>query len=404
MRTVCTDRSVPKTIAARALGAVWKGAYLSRLNPARFVELPDPPLPDARCVRVQNRLSLICGSDLHLLFLEADPAIALAALPSTRRVYLGHEVCGEVVEAGAQVTSVAAGDRVALRYPIPFCATQSIEPLCPRCREGSVLLCENQAAGRGHVPIGGGWGDRMVVHETQLYRPPLPLSDEAVALLEPASVGLHAVCRALPRLGSRVLVVGCGIVGIAVTQALRALAPEVAVIVLARHRFQADALVATCSSLRQEDVLVGADGYEVTGRATGAAFYQAGFGSKMLLGGFDSVFDCVGTSRTLTDSLRWVRAGGTVVAVGIQYKMYKVDLSPLYYQEINLLGSWGYGQEEWGGLRLETFELAARLVERGDLVLDGLVTHRFPLGNWREAVAVFAEKKDSHAVKVALVA
>lgn len=404
MRTVCTERSVPKTIATRALGAVWRGAYLSRLNPARFIEMPDPPLPDANCVRVQNRLSLICGSDLHLLFVEADPAIALAALPSTRRVYLGHEVCGQVVEAGAQVTSVAVGDRVALRYPMPFCATQNIGPLCPHCHEGSVLLCENQAAGRGQVPVGGGWGDQMVVHETQLYRPSMSLSDDAVALLEPVAVGLHAVCRALPRPGSKVLVVGCGIVGIAVTQALRALAPEAEVVVLARHRFQADALVATCSSLKQEAVLVGADGYQVTSRVTGAAFYQAGFGSKMLLGGFDSVFDCVGTSGTLTDSLRWVRAGGTVVAVGIQYKMYKVDLSPLYYQEVKLLGTWGYAREDWEGERIDAFELVARLAERGDLVLEGLVTHRFPLARWREAVAVFADKKSSHAVKVALVA
>ena len=67
----------------------------------------------------------------------------------------------------------------------------------------------------------------------------------------------------------------------------------------------------------------------------------------MLLGGFDVVFDCVGTSATLTESVRWTRAGGTVVAVGIQYKIYKSDLSPFYYQELRLLGTWGYGVEEW---------------------------------------------------------
>ncbi len=402
MKTVLTDMAIPKVLATRAVGAISKGAYLSRLNPARLVELPEPPLSDPRSVRVRNRLSLICGSDLHLLYLEAEPGIAIAALPSTKRVYLGHEVCGEVVEIGDQVTFVEVGDRVALRYPIPSCVTQNIEPVCPRCAEGSFFLCENQAAGKGQLPIGGGWGDRMVVHEAQLYQAPDSLSDEAVALLEPVAVGLHAVTRALPRSGENVLVIGAGIVGMNVVQALRAMAPDSSVVVLARYPFQADALLAHGLDLVLDDIVVRGDGYEITRRRTGARYYQGSFGSRMLLGGFDTVFDCVGTSRTLTGALRWTRAGGTVVTVGIQYKIYRIDLSPLYYQEIKLLGTWGYAQEEWDGDRLDAFELAARLVESGQVGLDGLVTHRFPLDRWREAVAVAADKKTHRSIKVAL--
>ncbi len=398
MKTVCMDMNVPRLAATKALGKVWRGASLSSVNPARLLSLPDPALADPRGVRVRNRISPICGSDLHLLFAEADPRIAIAALPSAKRVYLGHEVCGEVAEIGSAVDSVSPGERVALRYPLPTCATQGIEPPCPRCAEGQFFVCENQAAGLGFPAVGGGWGDQMVVHESQLYGPPASLNDDAVALLEPAAVGLHAVLQALPKPGEQVLVVGCGIVGLMTLQALRALAPGCEVTALARYGFQAE----IARDLGGGDVHTGGDGYQITVQKTRAKLYEGSFGSKVLLGGFDKVFDCVGTSATLTDALRWVRGGGSVVAVGIQYKMYKADLSPLYYQEVRLLGTWGYALEEWNGEQLDTFELAARLVESGDLKLDGLITHRFPLSKWREAVTVSVDKRKHRSIKVAL--
>jgi threonine dehydrogenase-like Zn-dependent dehydrogenase len=149
---------------------------------------------------------------------------------------------------------------------------------------------------------------------------------------------------------------------------------------------------------------LGGDACAITKQNTGARLYQGGFGSRMLLGGFDTVFDCVGTSDTLTESLRCVRAGGTVVAVGIQYKLYRTDLTPLYYQEIHLLGTWGYGREHWQGDTLDTFELAAGLMDRGDLRVDGLITHRFPQREWRRAVVVATDKGRSHSIKVGLTA
>ncbi len=398
MQTVCMEVTVPRLAGVKALGKVWRGAYLSSLNPARLVTLPDPPLADPHGVRVRNQVSLICGSDLHLLFAEADPRIALAALPAAKQVYLGHEVCGEVMEIGPAVTSVSPGDRVALRYPLPNCATQGIEPPCPRCAEGRFFDCEHQAAGLGSPSIGGGWGDQMVVHESQLYHPPASLSDDKVALLEPAAVALHAALLALPKPGERVLVIGCGIVGLMTLQTLHALAPQTEVTALARHGFQAE----LARDLGASDVYVGGDGYRITEEKTGARLYEGRFGSRMLLGGFDAVFDCVGTSTTLTDALRWARAGGSVVTVGIQYKIYKSDLSPLYYQELRLLGTWGYAREEWNGERLDAFEFAARLVESGDLKFDRLITHRFPLSEWREAVAVSVDKRKHRSVKVAL--
>jgi len=240
----------------------------------------------------------------------------------------------------------------------------------------------------------------MVVDEHQLFRPPASLTDEEVALIEPAAIAVHAVLRAVPQPGDRVLVLGCGVIGLLVLQALRAIAPESDVTAFARHAFQADLArkVPGC------EVYIGGDGFRIAQEKTGAKLYRSRIGGAMLLGGFDHVFDCIGTSSTLTQALRWVRAAGTVVMVGIQFQPYKTDLSPLYFQEVGLLGSWGYGREAWQGEDIETFPLAARMVEKQELKLDGLVTHRFPLTHWRDAVAAAADKKDHRSVKVAITA
>jgi threonine dehydrogenase-like Zn-dependent dehydrogenase len=396
VQTIYMDTHIPRLLATKTLGQVWSGSYVSRVSPVRFADQSDPPLPQPHGVRVGNDVSLICGSDLHLLLVETDPRIALASLPSLRRVYLGHEVCGHVLETGAAVTKVRPGDRVALQYPLPSCLTQNIDPPCPACADGRFYLCQNQAKGLGPTSVGGGWGDQMIVHERQLYRAPDYLADDQVALLEPAAVALHAVLEALPQPGQTVLVVGAGVIGLLVACVVRALVPEARLTLVARYPFQADA----ARRLGIEDVQVHQNVYQLTVQRTGAQLFRGALGNSMLLGGFDSVFDCVGSSRTLTQSLRYVRARGTVVAVGIQYRRYTVDLSPLYYQEVRLLGTWGYGVETWEGEKMDAFELASRLVGAGRISLAGLITHRFPLAGWRQAVTVAAEKKRYRSIKV----
>ena len=100
MRTVYFEKSIPKVLLTKALKPIWPAVIYSRLSPTRFVDLPEKPLPGPAWVRVRNRLCGICASDLHLLFVDADPRISPAALPGTERIYLGHEVLGEVTEAG----------------------------------------------------------------------------------------------------------------------------------------------------------------------------------------------------------------------------------------------------------------------------------------------------------------
>jgi threonine dehydrogenase-like Zn-dependent dehydrogenase len=379
------------------LSPLWSGIYTSALSPVRFVERRDPPLPGPNYVRARTRLATICGTDLHLVRAEGDLRIAIAALPVAKRIYLGHEICAEVIEVGAGVTRVHPGDRVAMHHNTHTCCTQDIEPLCRHCAQGEFRLCENQALSEGAPVIGGGWGDQLVAHEELLYRAEETLSDEQVALLEPMAVGLHVVLRTLPQAGDRVMVLGCGSIGLMTLQALRALVPEAQVTALARHPFQAEA----ARRLGADKVHTGGDPYEITAAATGARLYRGGMGSAMLLGGFDVVYDCVGLGKTLSDALRSARAGGRAVLVGNQFEMLRVDLTPLWYQEVQLSAPLAHDIEHWQGQEIGTFELAAQLLQAGKLTTDGIITHRFPLSRWREALRTAMDKRRYRSIKVA---
>ena len=106
MRTIYFEKNIPKVLLAKALRPVWPGVVFSPLSPTRFDDVAEVPLPDPGWVRVRNRLCGICASDLHLLLAEADPKVAPAALPGTERMYLGHELVGEVTEVGAEVAGL----------------------------------------------------------------------------------------------------------------------------------------------------------------------------------------------------------------------------------------------------------------------------------------------------------
>jgi threonine dehydrogenase-like Zn-dependent dehydrogenase len=389
IRTIYFEKSIPKILLSKALQAIWPNVIYSPLSPTRFVDLPEQALPGADWVKVRNRLCGICASDLHLLFLDVDPRVSPAALTGTKTIYLGHELIGEVTEVGSGGTTLKVGDRVILDSPEANCLNQEIQPLCRHCHESNHALCESSSLGRGPRGMGGGWGDSFTVHETGVYRMPEELDDETALMIEPLSVGVRAALRCLPRTDQRVLVV--------VVDALRALSPACHITAMARYPHQ----VEMARKLGAHEVITREDPYISTARITGGKLYTGQFKNRMILGGFDVVYDCVGSDKTLQDSLRWARAGGTVVLAGVNLKPMHVDLTPVWYQDVSLKGLYAHGMEEWNGRRQPTYDLTAELLLKKELLVEGLITHRFPLEDWRTAVRT-AKDKRSGAIKVIL--
>ena len=144
-----------------------------------------------------------------------------------------------------------------------------------------------------------------------------------------------------------------------------------------------------------------ADLYASTARITGARLYKGMFGNRTLLGGFDVIYDCVGSARTLHDSLRCARAGGAVVIVGLKLRPLKVDLSPIWNQEVDLTGTASHGHDTWQGNEWDNYDLIVDFLRAGKLTSDGFITHRFPLARWRDAVRT-ATDKTTGSIKVVI--
>ena len=121
----------------------------------------------------------------------------------------------------------------------------------------------------------------------------------------------------------------------------------------------------------------------------------------MLLGGFDIVFEVVGIPATLQDTLRWTRAGGTAVLVGVYLHKMEIDLTPLWHQEINLLGAIGHDIVTWHGEEISTFDLALCWLAQGKIEVKQLLTHRFALDAYKTAFATAVDKRKHRSIKVA---
>jgi NADPH:quinone reductase-like Zn-dependent oxidoreductase len=238
----------------------------------------------------------------------------------------------------------------------------------------------------------------MLLHEQQLFRVPAGISDMQAVLLEPSAVALHAVLRRVPKPGDRVLIIGAGTIGQLILQVVRVLAPEAEVCVLARHPFQVER-----AARMGAQIIYPQDSYQEVQRATGAQLYKGILGNQMLLGGYDVIYDTVGSKRTTHNSLRWARADATVVMVGLSLHRMLIDLTPIWYQEINLIGTLGHGIESWPigtSEKRPTFEIAAEMIENRQIFPDKLITHSFSLSSYRNALLAAADKGHNRAIKV----
>jgi threonine dehydrogenase-like Zn-dependent dehydrogenase len=245
--------------------------------------------------------------------------------------------------------------------------------------------------------MGGGWGDSYIAHESEVHKTPGDLTDDQAVLAEPASVALRAVLRARPGPGQQVLVIGSGIIGLLVISVIRIVEPEAHITAMARYPHQVD----MARRLGAGRVIAGGDEFAEVARLTGGQLHAGPLGNKMLLGGYDVIYDIVGSGRTIQDSLRWARAGGAVVVVGISPKLIKTDLSPVWHQEVTLMGTIVHGIEQWQGQSVHGYDLVMDWMQEGLLPSDGLITHRFPFMDYKEAVATATDKRTG-AIKVLL--
>ena len=164
---------------------------------------------------------------------------------------------------------------------------------------------------------------------------------------------------------------------------------------VARHPFQENLARAGGADL----VLLSPDRAGLA-QAVGARLLPTTLGGGNLEGGANLFFDCVGSRSSMQEGLLALRGGGAYVLVGTAAELGPVDLSSLWFRELRLSGSAMYAYGTWQRQRVRTYQLAVDLLARGDYPVQGLVSHVFPLSDYRKAFQVAFDKRRHQSVKV----
>lgn len=408
------DVTPTRFLLARTLGRFCAAFVHGRGSGLRRVDRPVPPLPGPAWMRIEVVLCGICGSDLAALAYRSSTALEpFGSFPAV----LGHEILGRVVETGPEVTHVEAGQRVVVD-PMLHCAVRGRpeSAWCRSCVAGRHSTCEMAAEEaslevggeplrRGlaigyHASLPGGWSEQVVAHSQQVFAVPDALDDRVAVLTEPLSIGMHGVLESgAADVRGPVLVIGSGTIGLATVWALRTLGYEGRLVAQAKRRHEAGVAMALGAS---EVVQPGPAARQAL-VDTGARAYMPIVGPEVHAGGgFEQVFDCVGSESSIAQALGFASPRGKIVLLGCAGRLKKLDLAFLWAREVRVLGSVGYGMEEWRGGRMHTFEIALEAMEANSSGLKDVVTHVFPLRQYRDALRAAFHHRRSGAVKVAL--
>ncbi len=387
MKAIRYSKSILRYLVMRYLGKRWRGLYTSSFSSTRLVEIPEPPLPTPEWVKIKTRLSGICGSDLATITAKGSPYFS----PFTSSPFvLGHEIVGEIDEVGSAVKDMPIGTRVVIE-PALSCQVREILPPCYQCQNSNFSNCENITKGSITAGVqtgycrdtGGGWSQYLVAHQSQLHPVPDDISDEVVVLLEPFACALHGVLQTEFKPTDDICVIGGGSIGLLTVAAIRMLGHQNRIIIFAKYPHQQQ----FARELGADEVISpDKERYTEFCRLTGAEAYQPELGQKVLLGGVDVTFDCIGSSVTIDDALRFTRAGGQVLLLGMPGIPKNIDWNSVWYKQLKVQGAYTYGIENYKDEQLHTFVIGMQLLQQSGTQLRPLVGALFSLQAYKHAI------------------
>ncbi len=410
MKGLLFERNIPRIAASRIISRLTSTERGVNVSPLRLLDVDQPVLPGPQWRHVKPILAGICGSDVSLL--EGKGSRYYEQLVSFPFVP-GHEVVG-VTEGlpgnqrlpgkqgapgrqGSPKKQESPGRQRVVVEPVLSCIAREIDPPCRYCATGNTGQCINITTGHLHPGLmigycsdtGGGWSTSgLVAHESQIHPIPSEMSDVDAVMVEPTACAIHAALSVPLHPGSLVGVVGSGTLGLTVIAALKKYTEVGRIIAAAKYPHQHDLALSLGADQAPE-----ANGMS---RAIRRSRHSIVAGNTVQ-DGADVVFDCVGSRRSIEQSLEILRPGGHVVLVGMGYKT-SIDLSPLWHRELSIVGSYTYGVERVDGNMRRTFDMAIELAHEANL--GRLVSAAYPLERYEEAIEHAATAGSRGAVKV----
>ena len=319
-----------------------KALLLTAPSKLEFVDFPDPaPADDEVLLRV--RACGICGSDIH----GWDGSSGRRRPP----LIMGHEAAGEVVATGPRVTRWRTGDRVTFDSTI-YCGA------CRYCLAGDVNLCEQRrvvGVSPAEYKQHGAFAEKLVLPERILHRLPDNLPFEEAAMVEPVSIAVHAVQRAPIPPDATAVVVGSGMIGLLVIQALRwAGAKNIVAIDLADNRLALARQLGATHTINSGTIDAASEVMRLTDEL-----------------GADLAFEVVGFTATQNLALAVLKRGGACVLVGnLSPKTQDFPLQAVVTKELRLFGSCASAGE---------YSLCLDLVARGIINVRPMIEAVVPL-------------------------
>lgn len=320
-------------------------------------DVPEPK-PNHEEVLVRVKACGICGSDVHGYTGKTGRRIP--------PIIMGHEAAGVVEAVGRTVQNVTVGERITFDSTV-YCNQ------CPACRQGRVNLCQNRKILGVSTPAfrrDGAMAEYVVVPWWITYRLPDAVSFEEAALIEPASVSLHAARITPIDVNDVVVVVGAGQIGLFAIQAVRVKG--------------AGTIIAL--DMREERLTLarqlGADVTINPGTTDVAAEMRRAVGHPDA----DAVLEAVGTEASVQLAMDLTKLGGHVTLIGNVTPRVQVNLQDIVSRELTLRGSCAIAGEYRACLdmmaagRIQAKPLISRIVPlaEGQAAFDAL--HRGDAG------------------------
>ena len=341
-----------------------KALILKQYNQLVYQDAPEPTVePDD--VLVQVKACGICGSDVHGM----DGSSGRRIPP----LIMGHEASGIIADVGSNVDTFHTGERVTFDSTI-YCG------ICLYCRRGEINLCENRrvlGVSCDEYRQNGALAEYVAVPQRILYRLPDNVIFEHAAMVEPCSIAFHAVGRMSISLNDTALVVGAGIIGLLVIQALRAAGcGKILAIDIDQEKLDLAQKLGADIGLNSIETDVIPIINELTDNR-----------------GADVVFEAVGITHSVKTALAGVRKGGTVTLIGLMSPMVDLPLQSVVTREITLYGSCASRGE---------YPACLDMIARGAIKVDPLISAIAPLS---EGEAWFQRlyNKEGGLLKVILV-
>ena len=354
-----------------------KTAKVAMLTDKRKIEVKEFPVPAVgdNDILVKVEGCGVCGTDVHEW--KGDP---FGLIP----VVLGHEGTGEVIAMGKNVRCDTAGKPLKVGDKIVTSVISCGECGICRLHPGTTNLCDNQGVfgliGHNETnPLNGWFSTHLLISaKGATYFQVNDLNLKERMLLELATVCVHALSRGqgtgLINFGSKVLVQGCGPVGLMMVAVLRAAGVNhiIAVDGSEKRLDMAKKLgVKTVVNFREADTL------------DKRVALVKGVTDNM---GVDFAFQCTGAPPAAADVYSYIRRGGGLCEMGFFVNNGECSINPhfaLCNKEINLVGSWDYSAEDY-----PTTMAFLRQAREMKIPIEDLITHTFPLDQLNEAMEV----------------